>query len=149
MGELTSMECVQHLLKTIQYRMGPVLVDAPLGFGSYSAGHDSRTPEEILSHVSDVLGFAVIRFDSTFVSGKVSGWEFQVERFRDTLAAVSRVLGESSLLDDTALRLIQGPLADVLTHVGQLAMLRRFARAPIAGENFFIAELPEIIEGTA
>jgi hypothetical protein len=38
-------------------------------------------------------------------------------------------------------RLFQGPVADALTHVGQLAMLRRLAGCPIKGENYFRAEI--------
>jgi hypothetical protein len=35
--------------------------------------------------------------------------------------------------------LFQGPIADALTHVGQLAMQRRLTGAPTRGENFFVA----------
>jgi hypothetical protein len=37
--------------------------------------------------------------------------------------------------------LIQGPIADALTHVGQIAMLRRLAGCPIPGENYFAADI--------
>ena len=36
---------------------------------------------------------------------------------------------------------MQGPIADALTHTGQLAMLRRLAGCPIRGENFYIAAI--------
>ena len=32
-------------------------------------------------------------------------------------------------------------MADALTHVGQLAMLRRLAGCPIRGENYYVAEI--------
>ena len=38
-------------------------------------------------------------------------------------------------------KLIQGPLADALTHVGQLAMLRGMAGAPIRPESYARAEI--------
>ena len=38
-------------------------------------------------------------------------------------------------------KLFQGPIADALTHVGQLAMLRRMAGAPVRGENYFRADI--------
>jgi hypothetical protein len=41
----------------------------------------------------------------------------------------------------SAQRLFQGPLADALTHVGQLAMLRRLAGSPVRGEDFFVADI--------
>jgi hypothetical protein len=37
--------------------------------------------------------------------------------------------------------LFQGPIADALTHTGQLAMLRRFAGSPVRGENFYGAAI--------
>lgn len=36
---------------------------------------------------------------------------------------------------------MQGPVADALTHVGQLAMMRRLAGAPIKAENYFVADI--------
>ena len=38
-------------------------------------------------------------------------------------------------------KLFQGPIADALTHVGQLAMMRRAAGAPVKGENYFVADI--------
>ena len=38
-------------------------------------------------------------------------------------------------------RLLQGPLADAMTHAGQLAMLRRLAGNPVAPENFVFAQV--------
>jgi len=37
--------------------------------------------------------------------------------------------------------LIQGPLADALTHVGQLAMLRGAAGAPVRPESYARADI--------
>ena len=42
---------------------------------------------------------------------------------------------------DCTLKVIQGPLADILTHIGQLAMLRRIYQKPITGENFMKAKI--------
>ena len=36
---------------------------------------------------------------------------------------------------------MQGPVADALTHVGQLAMMRRLSGSPIRGENFIEAAI--------
>jgi hypothetical protein len=38
-------------------------------------------------------------------------------------------------------RLFQGPIADALTHVGQLAMLRRVAGSPAWSENYSVAKI--------
>lgn len=41
----------------------------------------------------------------------------------------------------SAEQLLQGPFADTMTHVGQLAMLRRLADSPVAPENFIYADI--------
>jgi hypothetical protein len=38
-------------------------------------------------------------------------------------------------------KLFQGPIADSLTHIGQIAMLRRLADAPVRAENYFKATI--------
>ncbi len=38
-------------------------------------------------------------------------------------------------------RLFQGPIADALTHVGQIAFLRRLAGFPVRGENYARADI--------
>lgn len=135
---------LRYLLKTIQYRMGKALAGAPDNFGAATAGYETRTPAEILSHVSDVLGFTVAQWDADWVGPKTVGWPSEVCRYRATLVALDEILAKHSVTHDTALRFMQGPLTDVLTHVGQLAMLRRMTGAPVVGENYFIAELPEV-----
>jgi hypothetical protein len=40
------------------------------------------------------------------------------------------------LKERTEEQLLQGPLADAMTHIGQLAILRRLASSPIPKESF-------------
>lgn len=143
-------QTLRHLLKTIQYRMDKVIDGAPSGYGEVSAGHECRSGIEILSHMSDVLGFVIKQWKPDWTGLQGGDWAAELVRFQQNLFTVNEILNSESITADTGLRLIQGPLADVLTHVGQLATLRRIAGAPIAGENFFIAELPEVrSEGSA
>ena len=39
------------------------------------------------------------------------------------------------------MQLFQGPIADALTHTGQLTMLRRIGGSPIKGENYAQADI--------
>jgi hypothetical protein len=50
-------------------------------------------------------------------------------------------LASDKPLQVSAEKLFQGPIADALTHVGQIAMLRRMAGVPMKGENYFVAEI--------
>ena len=68
-------------------------------------------------------------------------WDAQVERFFAGLAAVDERLAAPEPLGRPARRLLQGPFADALTHVGQIALLRRLAGDPVRGENYFKARI--------
>lgn len=68
-------------------------------------------------------------------------WTEEQHRFFDALAAFDAFLASSAPLEAPAERLFQGPIADALTHAGQLAMLRRLAGAPIRGENYYVAAI--------
>jgi hypothetical protein len=68
-------------------------------------------------------------------------WPLQVNRFFTALARFDAVLASTAALHATPARLLQGPIADALTHVGQLAMLRRECGAPIQPESYFDADI--------
>jgi hypothetical protein len=138
-------ELVAHFLAAIAYRTQKALRDAPATYPSYSAGAQVRTPVEILRHMTSVLGYA-----RTFKLGgsypvrpePLDSFLAEQERFHEMLASVRDALGsDGSLGTLTAEQLLQGPFADVMTHVGQLAMLRRLAGDPVAPENFIFAHV--------
>jgi hypothetical protein len=68
-------------------------------------------------------------------------WDAEVARFFRGLAALDAMLASGAPLGVPAEKIFQGPVADALTHVGQLAMLRRMAGAPVRGENYYRAEI--------
>ena len=68
-------------------------------------------------------------------------WDTEMRRFFDGLAALDRVLGSDASLGHSAEMLIQGPLADALTHVGQLSMLRGAAGVPVRPESYARADI--------
>src|SRR5437868_275937 len=121
---------------------GP-LRDAPAGFASFRAGESTRTPAEILAHVGDLLYWA-----HNMASGRDEGhnstplpWEEEVSRFFAELEKFDSYLASDAPLGSPAEKLFQGPIAEGLTHVGQIALLRRMAGAPVRGENYFKAEI--------
>jgi hypothetical protein len=134
---------LRHTLATIAYRGGKVLRDAPEGFGGTTAGEGSRTAVQILSHCGDLFawGLALAECEHIWSETKSDDWDGQVERFFAGLAAVDARLADPEPLGRPALRLLQGPFADALTHVGQIGMLRRLAGSPVKGENYFKARI--------
>lgn len=136
---------VSHLLAAIAYRTQKALRDAPVEYPAFSAGTEARTPVEILRHMTSVLGYAL-----TFKLGgsypikpdALASFAAEQERFHEMLESVGAELNEAGGLGSlSAEQLLQGPLADVMTHVGQLAMLRRLHGAPVAPENFIFAQV--------
>lgn len=134
---------LRHTVATIAYRGGKALRGAPEGFGATTAGPGSRTAVEILAHMGDLFAWALALADGEhrWSETRSDDWEGQVERFFAGLAAVDARLASPEALGRPAKRLLQGPLADALTHIGQIAMLRRVADAPVKGENYFKAEI--------
>lgn len=134
---------LRHMLATIAYRGGKALRGAPDDFGSFSAGGDSRTAVKILSHMGDLFawGLALADGEHTWSDTQSDDWHAQVRRFHAGLEAVDARLASPESLGRDADRLLQGPFADALTHVGQIAMLRRLAGSPVKGENYFKAQV--------
>jgi hypothetical protein len=134
---------LRHLVATIAYRGGKTLRGAPSDFGSFSAGPGSRTAVQILSHMGDLFawGLALADGEHRWSEEQSNDWDAQVERFFAGLEAVDARLASDEPLGRPAIRLLQGPFADALTHVGQIALLRRLADAPVKGENYFKAEV--------
>ena len=139
-------ELLRHFVAALRYRTSKTIQDAPEGFFAFSPGSGVRTPVEILAHMGDVLTFAVrqIEGDSSYLGrrSEPGTWADEIGRFQGMLSDIAAALdARESLNTDLAERLLQGPLADAMTHVGQLAMLRRMAGSPVPGENFFAANI--------
>jgi hypothetical protein len=134
-------ELLRHGLATLAYRAGKTMRGATPEFADFDGA--GKTPRQILSHMSDVLdwGLTVARGDQKWQSAEPMDWDREVERFFTSLAAFDAFLASENPLGAAAEKLLQGPIADCLTHTGQLAMLRRLAGCPMRGENYFVAEV--------
>lgn len=136
-------DMLRHTLATLAYRGGKALRGAPEGFGDFRAADTTRTPLEILAHVGDLLDWAVwmTRGEHRWVEVAPGTWEQGVERFFAGLAALDAALVSDDRRAHPPEKIFQGPIADALTHVGQIAMLRRMAGSPVRGENYFRADI--------
>jgi hypothetical protein len=134
----TARPVLRHLAATLAYRAAKVLRDVPPGFAATAFGASARRPVLIVAHLADLMAWGVTLARDN-VSWKAAGgddWDVEVRRFFDNLAALDRELETATLVPGAAEKLIQGPLADALTHVGQLAMLRGVAGAPVRPESY-------------
>ena len=136
-------ELLRHALATLAYRGGKAVRNAPANFAEYSCSATSRTPGQILAHIGDLLdwGLSIARGKQTWRDSGVQNWNQDVERFFSGLKAFDDFWASDHPLDAAPEKLLQGPIADALTHVGQIAMLRRMAGAPVKGESYFAAEI--------
>jgi len=134
---------LRHTVATLAYRAGKALRDAPPEFASYKASSASRTPAEILAHMGDLFDWALTMANGTPGWKPVGpqAWNHDVARFFDAVTRFDARLADETPLGGPASKLFQGPIADALTHVGQIAMLRRLAGAPVRGENYFRADI--------
>ena len=134
---------LRHALATISYRGGKALRDAPDDFGSFAAGSGSRTAVQILAHIGDLFDWmlALANGEHRWTPTETDDWDGQVERFFERMTAVDARLSSPEPLHRPAERLFQGPLADALNHIGQIAMLRRLAGSPVRGENYYKADI--------
>ncbi len=137
-------ELLRHFLAALAYRTQKALRGAPSEFGTFSAAEGVRTPIQLLRHMTSVLGYA----RTFFVGGQyrpdpLPSMEQETVRFHEMLEDLARHLetGDPLLQGMSSERLLQGPFSDAMTHAGQLALLRRLTGAPVAPENFIVADI--------
>ena len=134
---------LRHTLATLAYRGGKATRGADDGFASFRASPSSRTPIMVLCHIGDLLDWAlsIAVGKQTWHNSTPLTWDEESARFFAALQAFDSFLASDQPLAAPAEKLFQGPIADALTHVGQINMLRRIAGGPIKGENYYVAAI--------
>jgi len=142
-GSDSKRQLLRHTVSTLAYRGGKTLRGAPAGFDTFEAGGEVRTPIEILAHIGDLLDWALSMAsgEKKWKGSKPASWSEEVDRFFAALKRFDDFLASSQPMQSPPEKLFQGPIADALTHVGQIAMLRRMAGSPVKGENYFVADI--------
>ena len=139
----TPRHILRHAVATVRYRAAKSLRDAGPDFAFFKIGEKVRTPIEILAHIGDLFDWALrlSQGNGHWVEAPPLGWDEEIARFHHSLDAFDHLLASEAHLAAPVERLMQGPVADALTHVGQLATLRRLAGMPIKSENYFKAAI--------
>jgi hypothetical protein len=138
-----SRQLLRHTVATVAYRGGKALRGAPESFAAFKIGDPPRTPAQILAHIGDLFDWAlsIARGKQEWHDSTPLSWPEEVQRFYKSLKAFDDYLASDLPLGYPCENLFQGPVADALNHVGQIAMLRRLAGCPIRGENYFRSEI--------
>jgi hypothetical protein len=139
----STQEIIRHAVATMVYRGAKTLRDAPPEFAVYRVSPKSRTPVEIVAHMGDLFDWALsmMRGQEVWHSSPPLQWDAEVARFYASVKAFDAHLASSPTVACPMEKLFQGPIADAISHVGQLAMLRHLFGAPILGENYFKADI--------
>lgn len=139
----TARQMLRHCLATIAYRGGKAVRNAPTDFDCFRVAQDARTPAKLLVHICDLMDWALTmsKGEAAWHDSEPTSWERDVERFHASIKKLDEYLASDLPLHSPADKLFQGPIADALTHVGQLTMLRRLAGAPIRSENYHKADI--------
>ncbi len=134
---------LRHTVAALAYRAAKALRGAPPEFASFRAAPGVRTPLEIVAHLGDLFEWALGLADGKHVwkPAPADSWDAQVSRFFAALEAFDQRLASPAPLGFDPGKLFQGPIADALTHVGQINLLRRMAGCQVRGENYFAAEI--------
>lgn len=143
MGLEVKRELLRHVVATVAYRGGVAVSDAPENFAEFRVHETSRTPSEILAHMGDLLegSLYLLRGELVYMASPPLRWGDEVTRFFSAVKGLDAYLASGAPLACPVERLIQGPIGDALTHVGQLVMLRRLAGKPVRAESYFTADI--------
>lgn len=134
---------IRHTLATLSYRLGKVLRDTPPEFRDFGSPDNARTPGRILAHINDLMDWALslVEGQQRWHNSEPLPWNDEIDRFYKAIEALDQHIASHGLGTASSERLFSGPIADALTHTGQLAMLRRMAGIPMRGENYFVADI--------
>ncbi|MGA2886930.1 MAG: hypothetical protein ABSE51_02695 [Terracidiphilus sp.] len=134
-------ELLRYMLAIVAYRAERALGGAPDHFAGFAGA--GRLPVQILAHMGDLFDWALSAAvgQERWKATQPRAWAEEKQRFFESLQTLDAFLATGGPLHASIEQLLQGPVADALTHVGQLAMLRRLAGSPTRGENFYVADI--------
>jgi hypothetical protein len=136
-------ELLRHALATLAYRGGKAVRNVPDSFAEFHANDSVRTPVQILAHIGDLMDWSLsmAKGQQAWHDSRPLPWSEEVQRLFISLTKFDEFLDSSEPLQAPPDKLLQAPIADALTHVGQIAMLRRLAGDPLKGENYYKADI--------
>src|SRR5271169_3551212 len=116
---------LRHTLATLAYRGAKAIRNAGPNFAGFGMPETSRTPARILAHIGDLMDWALAMSEGRreWKDSLPLPWEKECERFFTALKKLDDYLASGKPLAVSEDKLFQGPIADALTHVGQIAML--------------------------
>ena len=143
----TSTDALRHVLVTLADRFEHALGDAPAGFAAFDAGGGVRTPLALVRHLRRLMRFAAAQWTGAEVAeAEPRDWGHEIDGWATDLRALDALLRAQPQPSGSvgAHQVLQGPLVDAATHVGQLVMLRRMAGAPVPRRVYWQVAMAEL-----
>jgi len=139
----TTRALLRHFLAALAYRTQKALRDAPASFAGFQAGEGVRTPQDLLRHMTSVLGYSrTFIVGGSYTAEPLQDMESEIARFHEMLEDLgTRLRDGADFIGATPESILQGPFSDAMTHAGQLALLRRLSGSPVPPENFVKATI--------
>jgi hypothetical protein len=136
-------EVLRHMVATVGFRGKVAIRDAPQDFAHFRPATDVRSPGEILAHIGDLLegSHYLLRGEFIELTSEPLPWDEEGERFFAAVTSLETFLASDAPLAHSVEKMVQGPVGDALTHIGQIIMLRRMVGVPIREEQYFTAEI--------
>ncbi len=136
-------ELLRHLVATLAFRGGIAVLDAPLNFAEFRVHEKTRAAGEILAHIGDLIegSLYLVKGEFVYLQSSPQKWDEDVHRFFNAVKEFDLYLASEAPLTQPVEKILQGPIADALTHIGQIVMLRRLAGKPIRKQSYFTAEI--------
>ena len=134
---------LRHSVAVAAYRANAALQITSPAFANFRASDHTRTPHQILVHMCDLYDWALwmAKSHSVWNNTTPTSWHADIARFYAALSAFDEYLASGASLMWSAERLLAGPIADSLTHIGQIAMLRGLFGEPVKGANYAKADI--------
>lgn len=133
-----------HVLKTIEYRFKIATAQNNPDFGDFKITTHTRSPKQIVNHMFELIDKTKRKIqigDFKSPSPELLDFEGESKRFISGIHQLIRVLEEHSLDPEESKRLLQGPILDASTHVGQISMLNGIHGKPTPYESYYVAPI--------
>jgi hypothetical protein len=140
---MTDVELLRHTVATLVYRAAKTMRGAPAYFADFKPGPTSKRPVEVVAHMGDLFdwGLTLVEGAPQWNTSIPLPWDQECVRFFAALKKFDDALAAGHSIKMPLTKIFQGPIADALTHTGQLASLRRLAGCPMKGESYPQADI--------
>ena len=138
-----SRELLRHTVATLAYRAEKVLRDVPDGLPEHRFSPTSRPAIGVVAHLGDLMEWAtrMAQGEYRWAPEPETDWVPACDRFFRSVRELDQALIHAALEVYPPEIIFQGPIADALTHVGQLALMRGAFGAPVRPESYARADI--------